>query len=112
MSADNGYIIRENSAGQFVLQMYFASQEDYPPIEEASESERYETLDDAITAYEEDPGHESEYGLRIFSIVSKKPTKKPDVHVVAAVIKRALLSGGNVTEVSQKTAAEVLALFP
>lgn len=52
MSADNGYILRKNSAEKFVLQMYFASADDYPDISDANHEQIFNTLEEAIEAYE------------------------------------------------------------
>lgn len=66
MSADNGYIIRKTEEETFTLQMYFASDPEYPPIEDAGEEETFNTLLEAALAYEhlsEDPMFICEYGL-------------------------------------------------
>lgn len=69
MSADNGYIIRkrrENGQPKFVLQMYFASDEDLPPINKAKGSNVFDTLHDAVIAYSKlNNAEPTEYGLRL-----------------------------------------------
>lgn len=72
MSADNGYIIRKNDDDKYVLQMYFASNDDYPPIENAKEDDKFDSLTDAVEFYQKHDFY-SEYGLRIDV---KQPTKK------------------------------------
>lgn len=72
MSADNGYILRKSEGGEFVLQMYFESADEYPDI--ATGTMRYNTLDEAIEAYEDmakDPYWICEYGL---DVRIEKPT--------------------------------------
>jgi len=66
MSADNGYIIRKNDHGKYVLQMYFASNDEYPAIENR-EGYGYDTLEEAVTKYNEivSNGMIVEYGLTI-----------------------------------------------
>ncbi len=66
MSADNGYIVRKNEAGKFVLQEYSASADDYPPIN-AKGAMVYDTLGAAVLAYErlDDSTNYIEYGLRV-----------------------------------------------
>jgi hypothetical protein len=72
MSADNGYIIRKrwNSKTvkpEFVLQMYFASDDELPPINIAHADNVFDTLHDAVIAFSKlDSGdYPSEYGLRV-----------------------------------------------
>lgn len=75
MSADNGYIIRKTEEDKFTLQMYFASDPEYPPIEDAGEEETFNTLLEAALAYEnlsEDPMFICEYGL---TIATSSPNK-------------------------------------
>lgn len=63
MSADNGYILRENDAGQWVLQTYFASDDEFPPIANGTV---FDTLSDAIRACNKlEAESPSEYGLSI-----------------------------------------------
>lgn len=65
MSADNGYIIRKNSDGNFVLQMYFASDDELPPID-AENVDLFDTLGAAIANVNEvEKLYPSEYGLTI-----------------------------------------------
>lgn len=68
MSADNGYILRKNKDQKFVLQMYFASSGDYPPITPVNERQVFDTLEEAIVAYEEIVSNSEfpiEYGLTV-----------------------------------------------
>lgn len=67
MSADNGWILRKNKDEKFVLQMYWASAEEYPPID-SIRAQTFDTLEEAIQAYEtiEDASDiPSEYGLSV-----------------------------------------------
>lgn len=67
MSADNGYILRKNKNNKFVLQMYFASAPDYPPIDSLNAA-HFNTLEEAIEAYERIESSGSipiEYGLTV-----------------------------------------------
>jgi hypothetical protein len=61
MSADNGFVLRKNVAGQFVVQMYFASADEYPPINDPK-ANVFNTLEEALMWYELYAGY-SEYGL-------------------------------------------------
>lgn len=71
MSADNGYLLRRNMAGEFVIQMYFASADQYPSID-APDIQVFKTIEDAIKWYEDHDLY-SEYGLTIKCIVPTKP---------------------------------------
>ena len=62
MSADNGWILREN-CGMYVLQEYCASLDEYPPIDDAK-AKTFETLQDAMLWYGVANPY-SEYGLRV-----------------------------------------------
>lgn len=67
MSADNGFVLRKDKDEKFVLQMYWASAEDYPPID-SLRVQKFDTLEEAIDAYEtiEDAAPiPSEYGLSV-----------------------------------------------
>ena len=67
MSADNGYILRNNRAGKYVLQHYFVSS-GYPDLENAHERDIFQTLDEALAEYQErdsDSLYRSEYGLSV-----------------------------------------------
>ena len=61
MSADNGWVLRKNDQGKFVLHMYFASVNDYPAIGDPR-AKVFDTLEEAITWFETEAGY-SEYGL-------------------------------------------------
>lgn len=65
MSQDDGYILRENSDGKYVLQHYFASVE-YPPIDSET-ALRFDNMEDAVRKYHEleDTAYPSEYGLTV-----------------------------------------------
>jgi hypothetical protein len=63
MSADNGYVIRPDGAGQFVLQHYFASADDWPEI--TPDLPRYSTPETAFSAYNSMSDNWSEYGLTV-----------------------------------------------
>ena len=65
MSADNGYILRRNQDDKYVLQMYFASADEYPKIVTgpANGSYIFDSLQGALLCYE--MNCESEYGLTV-----------------------------------------------
>ena len=65
MSADNGYVLRRNQDNKYVLQMYFASADEYPKIVTgpANGSYIFDSLQDALLCYE--MNCESEYGLTV-----------------------------------------------
>ena len=66
MSADNGFILRKNKAQKFVLQVYFASSGEYPPVEDAHETCVFDTLEAAIEQFEElEKDWQPEYGLTV-----------------------------------------------
>jgi hypothetical protein len=67
VSADNGFILRRDEAGKYVLQMYFASAEEYPPID-SIRAGRFDTLEEAIAKFEEvdsTDDYPCEYGLTV-----------------------------------------------
>ena len=66
MSADNGYILRKRDDGKLVLQMYFASADEYPPID-SPKAKTFKTVLEALDYYEEHQDEDlwSEYGLTI-----------------------------------------------
>lgn len=72
MSADNGWLLRKNEAGKYVMQMYFASADSYPPIE-ANDVHVFETMAAAISWYEHTAPY-SEYGLTV-KILYPTPNK-------------------------------------
>ena len=76
MSADNGWILRRNARGKFVLQMYFASIDEYPPIDDPK-AKIFDTLDEAIAWFETEADY-SEYGLtsKIAALTYGKIEKK------------------------------------
>lgn len=53
MSADNGWILRRNSEGEFVLQHYFASAEELPDINSASPDMKFDSALEALMYYEQ-----------------------------------------------------------
>jgi len=61
MSADNGYIVRKNQNGELCLQMYFASNDEYPPIKDTPKNMRFLSLQSLVKYYE--ANCEAEYGL-------------------------------------------------
>lgn len=69
MSADNGFVIRKNVEGKFVLQEYCASADEFPPIERGIS---FDTLEKAVLAYAKteaeyaSEGYPVEYGLRVY----------------------------------------------
>jgi hypothetical protein len=64
VSADNGYILRKDADGKFVVQMYFASADEYPPID-SPRAYRFDTLEEAVVAVEAwETDQPTEYGLR------------------------------------------------
>lgn len=65
MSADDGYILRKRGENDWVLQHYFSSDEDLPPIPQPGDKIHYETfssMEEAI-AYHNTKLNDSEYGL-------------------------------------------------
>lgn len=67
MSADNGFIIRKNEDGKFVLQEYGASADDYPSINHPR-AEVFDTLEEAVLKYEkidEQSWYPIEYNLTV-----------------------------------------------
>jgi hypothetical protein len=80
VSADNGHIIRQNDAGKFVLQNYWASGDAYPEILQGTEGPQiFDTLEAAVLEYSGDNGWEGkyydEYGL---TVDVKKPVVIPN----------------------------------
>jgi hypothetical protein len=75
MSADNGYLLRRNTAGEYVLQMYFASADQYPSID-ALDRLVFHTLEEAALWYETHNPY-SEYGLTIKCITPTAPYVEP-----------------------------------
>lgn len=67
MSSDDGYLLRQNKEGKYVLQHYFMSADEYPPIEGAQASQIYDTLEDAVYNYQKQDSDDfrSEYGLTV-----------------------------------------------
>ena len=65
MSADNGHVIRRNKDGKYVLQTYFASAEEYPPIEGVHPSQIFNTLEDALSHYDALKDDALEYGCAL-----------------------------------------------
>lgn len=63
MSADNGYIIRLNQRGKYVLQMYFASAPEFPPINRPG-SMIFTSLEEAVNGFNQ-CCRDTEYGLRV-----------------------------------------------
>ena len=63
MSADNGYIIRLNQRGKYVLQMYFASAPEFPPINKPG-SMIFTSLEEAVNGFNM-CCRDTEYGLRV-----------------------------------------------
>lgn len=76
MSADNGHIIRINDKGEYVLQMYFASNDSYPDVNDPR-ARTFPTLDAACRYQEHDviSGNWTEYGLTIDLSNEKKESK-------------------------------------
>lgn len=75
MSADNGYLLRKNTAGKLVIQMYFASADEYPSIDEP-DALVFDDLDGALAWYESESEY-SEYGLttRVFETTEATSAK-------------------------------------
>lgn len=67
MSADNGFLLRKNKDGKYVLQMYFAS-DDTPPSIDSPRAEVFDTVEEAVLRYgqiEANEGMLIEYGLSV-----------------------------------------------
>jgi hypothetical protein len=66
VSADNGWLLRKNSAGKYVLQMYFASDDNDPDVDDPN-AWQFDDMIEALQAYEQQERMgASEYGLRVF----------------------------------------------
>jgi hypothetical protein len=64
VSSDDGWIIRQNASGKYVLQHFFMSSEELPPVEDGGFE--YDTLDDAVRQYARfSKDYPSEYGLSV-----------------------------------------------
>ena len=63
MNADNGFLIRKNVGGKFVLQEY-SSPLPFPPIE-SPRAQHFDTQDEAVEAYKsiERAGYSVRHGL-------------------------------------------------
>ena len=73
MSADDGFILRQDEQGKYVLQHYFASA-GYPPIEDPI-TERFDTIEEALLKYQmQDP---TEYGLTVDINPTKESKMQP-----------------------------------
>ena len=70
MSADNGWLLRRNTSGKFVLQMYFASSDFYPKIDDPK-AKLFDNVNKALDWHETNSEY-SEYGL---TIKIKNPTE-------------------------------------
>lgn len=83
MSADNGYILRKNSAGEYVLQMYFASNDEYPEIDRPN-AEKFGSFVEALKAYEKGcpTKYRSEYGLLIDCGTTTHTNKEEESHML------------------------------
>lgn len=67
VSADNGYILRKRKDGLLVLQMYSASADAFPPIDNSPTALTFANLESAMDTYEmgQDDEYWSEYGLTL-----------------------------------------------
>lgn len=65
MSSDDGWILRRNKAGKYVLQHYFASADNYPDVEQAKYV--FDDLEAAVLKYQEfeEVDYPSEYRLSV-----------------------------------------------
>lgn len=65
MNSDNGFLIRRNEKGEYVLQEYHATIP-FPPIE-SPRAQRFGTQDEAVLAFKsiEKAGYEVRHGLCI-----------------------------------------------
>lgn len=76
MSADNGYVIQMNDQGKYVVQMYFASNDDWPnPNVDQNSIPMFDTLEEAVNFYLEGGEPWSEYGLS-FNLPEKEKDHK------------------------------------
>lgn len=111
MSADNGYVIRINEDGKFVLQQFFASDDAYSPIENDPEkAPMFDTLEEAVLHYSMN-AHDrywSEYGLKL-ELTQKKETKMVIQHYVRKpfMIEAVQVTDENILEVSQWCEGEI-----
>ena len=77
---NNGWIIRKDARGRFVLQEYDHKNE-LPPVENADKSVRFMTLQDAVLGYEEaDPNHKKAY--RLLRETFLKEIRSQDLHIL------------------------------
>ena len=104
MSSDDGWVLRVNAKGRFVLQHYFASG-GYPNVDDP-EALQFVTLEEAIAKYQqiEDPDFApSEYGLR----VDLTQPKKADKMIVEQFVRKSFpveavrVTAENIEEVAQ-----------
>lgn len=100
MSSDDGWILRNNSAGKFVLQHYMASNDEFPNVEDPT-SLCFDTLEEAIIHHQtSEHMYPSEYGLttRINSkTLTEKEPNKMAIHIVKAIRKEFSVDAVQVT---------------
>lgn len=101
MSADNGYIIRKNKDGKFVLQMYFASNDYLPPIT-ADTADVFDTLEEAVEYYTVKQ-FQPEYGLKIYK--SCYPQKEINMQTTKFVRKQFSIDAVQLTDDNFTTVA-------
>jgi hypothetical protein len=65
MSADNGVVLRQKANGNYVLHHYFASDDEYPPVEVGGEE--FSTIEAAVRKHQqnEQGDYPTEYNLTI-----------------------------------------------
>lgn len=84
MSADDGWLLRKNTKGKFVLQHYFASADHLPDVD-SEHALQYDTLEEAMADYEKRESqsmYHSEYGLTVKLSGEARETFTPHVHYV------------------------------
>lgn len=67
MSADNGIIIRQHpTSGKFLVQMYFASADEYPAMDDCRPEMTFNTFNQAMmSAAKMQADYPTEYGITI-----------------------------------------------
>lgn len=106
MSQDDGWIIRVNDSGKYVLQHYFASAEELPHIDSAPLTQRRDSLEGAVRLFHglEDQAYPSEYGLTID--LSNEKGKEVTIETVKASRKPFNVDAVRVTAENMEAVAE------
>lgn len=110
MSADNGYVIQVDDNGKYVLQMYFASSDEYPDPN-AEGVEKFKTLEAAVRRYYEIASQEDmviEYGLSLNLSNEKENRMQTKKYARKAFFVEAIqVTAENMEEVAQWAEGEI-----